>query len=135
MNKTIFEKIIDKEIPAEIVYEDDDFIAFLDIKPVSLGHTLLVPKIACENIFEIDSNSADKLGHIMKKVSLAVKSGSDALGINIIANNGEAAGQEIFHLHFHIIPRFENDGLESWHGKTDSGYDLPNIAKKIRGFF
>ena len=109
MSKSIFTKIIDREIPAAIVYEDDKVIAFLDINPINKGHTLIVPKEAFENIYD---GSPENLGYLMqvaKKVSLAVAKAMDADGVNIIMNNNESAGQEVFHAHLHVIPRFKDD--------------------------
>lgn len=107
---TIFEKIISKEIPANIVYEDDIVLAFLDIKPVNLGHTLVIPK---EPSVDGTETQPDTLAHIMKvaqKIAVAQKKVLGATGVNFIMNNGADAGQEVFHTHLHVMPRFANDG-------------------------
>ena len=104
---TIFEKIIAREIPAHIVYEDDLVISFLDISQATEGHTLVVPKKAYENIFEVPD---DLLAHtilITKKIATACKKAFPLKGLNILSNNGEIAGQTVFHFHFHVIPRFD----------------------------
>jgi len=104
---TIFEKIIAREIPAHIVYEDDLVISFLDISQATEGHTLVVPKKAYENIFEVPD---DVLAHtivITKKIADACKKAFLLKGLNILSNNGEVAGQSVFHFHFHVIPRFD----------------------------
>jgi histidine triad (HIT) family protein len=106
---SIFTKIIRREIPAEIIYEDEHVLAFLDINPVNHGHTLVVPKKPFENIFD---GTPDILGHMMKvgqKISVALRESKLADGVNIIMNNGKAAQQEVWHAHLHIIPRKEND--------------------------
>lgn len=106
---SIFTKIIRREIPAEIVYEDELVLAFLDINPVNHGHTLVVPKVPFENIFD---GHPDTLGHMIQvgqKISLALRESKLADGVNIIMNNGKAAQQEVWHAHLHIIPRKEND--------------------------
>ena len=109
MADSIFTKIIKREIPADIIYEDDLVISFLDINPVNKGHALVVPKKAFENIFDGDEESLAHMMKVAKKLSLIVKEAVRADGINLIMNNGEHAGQEVFHAHLHIIPRFKGD--------------------------
>ena len=104
---TVFKKIIDGEIPADIVYEDEYTLAFLDINPAKKGHTLVIPKIEFENIFDADP---EYLGHMMRtaqKVAHALKKAVGAKGVNIAMNNGAEASQDVFHAHIHVIPRFE----------------------------
>lgn len=106
---TLFAKIIDREIPAEIVYEDEMVLAFLDIHPVNHGHTLIVPKKQFENVFDADPET---LGHMMKvgqKIALALKTAGLADGVNLIMNNGAEASQEVWHAHLHVIPRKAGD--------------------------
>ncbi|MBY0310238.1 HIT family protein [Patescibacteria group bacterium] len=106
---TIFEKIIAREVPADIIYEDDTVLVFLDIKPVHLGHALVVPKVPFVNIFDGDS---EVLAHMMKvatQVGQRQQTVLGAHGVNFIMNNGAAAGQEVFHAHLHVIPRFMGD--------------------------
>jgi histidine triad (HIT) family protein len=102
---TIFTKIINREIPAEIIYEDNTVLAFLDITPVNHGHALVVPKVPFVNIFDGD---AEVLAHMVKvgqKIAQAQQLAGLADGVNFLINNGPAAGQEVFHSHLHIIPR------------------------------
>ena len=104
---TIFKKIIDREIPADIVYEDDVVLAFLDIHPVRKGHTLVIPKEECVNIFDA---KPEVLGHMMvvaQKIARALMKSTDAKGVNIHMNNGHEAGQDVPHAHLHVIPRFK----------------------------
>ncbi|MGB9731438.1 MULTISPECIES: HIT family protein [Calditerrivibrio] len=108
----IFCKIISGEIPSSKVYEDEDFIAILDIRPVNLGHTLVIPKRHFVNIFDTDEEIAQKIYPVLIKVCKGIKDGLTADGINIIQNNEKYAGQEVFHSHIHIIPRFRDDGLK-----------------------
>jgi histidine triad (HIT) family protein len=103
----IFCKIVRKEAPASIVYEDDQVIAFTDIRPVSEGHTLVIPKKHHEDIFDTPEELLEATHRITKKIAAAVRKATKADGISIVQQNGKAAGQEIFHLHVHIIPRFE----------------------------
>ncbi len=113
MNKTIFEKIIDREIPANIVYEDDHVIAFMDAFPIVKGHTLVVPKKVIENIYDLDEDTGAKVMKTITKVANAVKDAFEPAGLNVVQNNGAYASQSVFHLHFHIIPRYkeEHDGF------------------------
>jgi len=108
--ENIFTKIIRREIPTEIIYEDDDFMAILDILPVNPGHILLMPKHSYKNIFDMPEDILKKVGPLLKTMALAQKEALEADGVNIGLNNEKAAGQVIFHAHFHIMPRFEGDG-------------------------
>jgi len=111
--ETIFSKIINREVAADIVYEDEHVLAFLDISPVNHGHTLVIPKKYFKNIFDGDS---EILGHMMKvaqKIALALVELKLADGVNIIMNNGEAARQEVWHAHLHVVPRLKDDGAYS----------------------
>lgn len=137
MSKTIFEQIIDREIPASIVYEDDDVIAFLDAFPISKGHTLVVPKKPIENIFELDVETGQKLMTKIQAVAAAVNDAFEPKGMNILQNNGAFASQSVFHIHFHIIPRYDDrhDGFTpGW--KTDphkySDDEKADIVKSIQ---
>jgi len=113
----IFQKIIAREIPAEIVYENEHTLAFLDAHPVNPGHTLVVPKKQSRNIFDIDSDSYAAVMETVRKLSPVVRDAVSADGINIHINNEPAAGQVVFHFHVHIIPRKDGDGFTHWHGK------------------
>ena len=129
----LFCKIIAGVIPAEKVYNDDNFIAFLDIKPVNLGHTLLVPKEHSRNIFDITDELLTHVGPVLKKLSRAVTEATNADGITIGWNNERAGGQLIFHSHLHIMPRFTDDGHEHWKGKENiSSIELQKTAERIR---
>ena len=111
--ETIFTKIINREIPAEIIYEDSTVLAFLDITPVNHGHTLVIPKAPFINVFDGD---AEVLAHMMKvgqKIAKAQMTAGLADGVNFVINNGAAAGQEVFHSHLHIIPRKVGDNAFS----------------------
>lgn len=132
-NDNIFIKIINKELPAHIIYEDDDFLAILDINPVQVGHALLIPKQSCRNIFDMPKDVAQKLMPIAQKAAKAIKKATGADGINLIMNNEPAASQSVFHAHLHIIPRFENDGIKDWPIQTDIPQEvLADTAQKIK---
>lgn len=110
----IFDKIIAGEIPSYTVYEDEDVLAFLDISQVTPGHTLLVPKADVADIFDYTDDIAKKVLLKLPVVAAAVKaSNPDITGIDIQSNNGVSAGQTVRHSHWHIIPRFDDDNLNS----------------------
>jgi len=117
MEDCIFCKIVKKEIPASVVYEDADTLAFLDIAPVNVGHSLVIPKKHYVNIYETPEETLIEMMKAVKKLSHAIKNGLSADGINVTMNNDPAAGQVVFHSHIHIIPRVANDGFGLWHGK------------------
>ncbi|MDK4071887.1 HIT family protein [Staphylococcus pseudintermedius] len=109
MTETIFSKIIDGDIPSFKVYENDYVYAFLDISQVSKGHTLLIPKTPSPNIYETDAETMKYIGEALPIVANAIKKTFNPDGLNIIQNNGEYASQSVFHIHFHLIPRYKND--------------------------
>ena len=136
MNDCVFCKIAQGKIPADKIYEDEKFFSFLDINPNNPGHTLIIPKNHYENIYSLPDEIICDIGLLVKKISIAVKHGVSADGINIIMNNDSAAGQIVFHAHFHIIPRFADDGLRHWPGKSYANKEEPaEIAEKIKGSF
>ena len=109
---TIFERIANHEIPANIVYEDDEIIAFLDIEPINAGHVLVLPKKCYETINNLPEELAARLFQIVTRLSKKVFEVLKPDGINIISNNKPAAGQSVPHIHIHIIPRYINDGFK-----------------------
>lgn len=128
----LFCKIINGEIPCHKVYEDADVFAFLDINPTSSGHTLVVPKKHCSGLLDVDNEILSKIMAAAQKIAVAIQKALGSGAFNLIQNNGAAAGQIIEHLHFHIIPRSEGDGLKHWPGKPYVGDEAMNIAKKIQ---
>lgn len=120
----IFCKIATGEIPSKTVYEDDDFRAILDISPASKGHVIILPKNHADNIFEISDEDASGIMLVAKKIASKVKNVFGCDGVNILQNNGEAAGQTVFHLHVHVIPRYENDNIRiKWTQHEDIDID------------
>lgn len=109
MADTVFQKIIDREIPAEIIYEDEKVLSFLDINPVNRGHALIIPKQAFVNIFDANEEALAHMMCVAKKLSNIIKEAVKADGVNLIMNNGADAGQEVFHAHLHVVPRFKDD--------------------------
>lgn len=134
MDNCIFCKIANGEIPSATVYEDDDFRAILDLGPASKGHTLILPKKHVANIFEMDDETASKALVAAKHVACKVKKAMNCEGLNILQNNGEIAGQSVFHFHMHIIPRYAGDtvGLPAWEPGSPNQETLQETAKAIR---
>ncbi len=129
---TVFMKIIRREIPADIVYEDASTIAFLDIRPNNPGHTLVVPKTFARNIFDIRDETLDAVMHTVRLIAPAVRNAVSADGMTIIMNNEPASGQIVFHAHVHLIPRFSNDGFGHLPQKQYVPGEAASIAEKIR---
>lgn len=131
MDSCIFCKIVKGELPSSKVYEDGDVVAFLDIKPVNPGHTLVIPKKHYVNIHDMPDELFGKVSIAAKKVADAIlKMG--AKGVNIGMNNGEAAGQVVFHAHVHVMPRYGKDKFSLWVGKEYDGNEREQVAKKIK---
>jgi len=132
MEDTVFMKIIRREIPSEIVYEDADTIAFLDVKPNVPGHTLVVPKKLAENIFDVEEETLAAVMRTVRKIAPAVRDAVGAHGVHINSNHGEAAGQIVPHLHFHIIPRHDRSEFSFWPQSDYPDGAAAAIAEKIR---
>lgn len=118
---TIFARIIRREIPAHIVYEDDLVIAFLDISQATKGHTLVVSKVDYQNIFEVPEKTASHLFGVATRLSKAIQKAFGASALNILSNNGELAGQTVFHFHLHLIPRYERQDDNLFKLKNNQG--------------
>lgn len=131
----IFCKIIAGEIPSKTVYEDDNFKAILDISPASKGHVIILPKNHADNIFEISDEDASGIMIVAKKIAAKLKKVFACDGINILQNNGEVAGQTVFHLHVHVIPRYENDNIKiKWaqHEDIDTDSVYNELIKEMQ---
>ena len=132
MNDCIFCKIISREIPSHKVYEDDHCVAFLDNKPTVKGHTLVVPKAHYENILETPVEDLLNTMEAVKKVARAAMKAVEAVAFNIGINTGSDAGQIIFHMHIHILPRSAGDGRKLWVGEEATNEELAELAEKIK---
>ena len=133
MSDCIFCKIANGEIPSYTVYEDDDFRGIMDIAPASKGHVIILPKEHAADVFEIKEEMASKIYAVAKKVAKAVKEVTGCDGVNILQNNGEAAGQTVFHLHMHVIPRWNNDNIKiTWKPDESMKDILEELACKIK---
>ena len=110
-NNTVFDKILDGELPCHRIYEDEHVLAFLDIGPLSKGHTLVIPKERKTHLHELSDEASAAIGRVLPRICRAVMRASGATAYNVLQNNGSTAGQVVMHVHFHIIPRRGNDGL------------------------
>lgn len=130
MSDCIFCKITNKEIPSHIVYEDEYTLAFLDITPANKGHTLVIPKHHHVNILDAPEETLKQVIITVKKIAVALSKYAD--GVSIVQSNKRAAGQEVDHLHFHVIPRTVNDGHKFWKGKPYKNGVAEKVAEKIK---
>ena len=130
---SIFTMIIEGRIPSHKIYEDGEVIAFLDINPFSYGHTLVVPKEPARTLDKLSEESAEALGRVLPKISKAILEATGAKEFNVLQNNGPNAYQSVFHVHFHIIPKFEDGSGLSWPFKTKplNNEDAVSLAKSI----
>jgi len=131
-NDNIFAKILKGEIPSHKVYEDDKFLAFMDVMPRADGHTLVIPKKAARNLLDIEPDDLADLIKTVQKVAIAVKQAMGADGITLQQFNETAGGQVIFHIHFHIMPRWNGDKLRPHTGEMADQDVLAQHAEKIR---
>ncbi len=129
----VFCKIAAGEIPAQKVYEDQDYLAFLDIAPNTKGHTLVVPKEHFANFTEMDAESAANLIKVVHRLAPQIAGLLQAAGFNLGLNNGKAAGQVIDHVHWHVIPRYLNDDLVHWQTKEEEKEKLDETFQSLSG--
>ncbi len=133
MDGCVFCKMVAGEIPVATIYEDEAVLAFLDIGPISDGHTLVVPKQHCTRVHECDPGVLAEVALRLGKIAKAVAEAMDADGYNVLCNNGAAAGQIVDHLHFHLIPRRAGDRvLTGWPSYRYGKGQMEEIAVKIR---
>jgi len=109
--KTIFARILDGEIPCHRIYEDEHVLAFLDVGPLSEGHTLVIPKERKAQLHELSDDQAAAIGRVLPRIARAVMKATGASAYNVLQNNGASAHQAVFHVHFHIIPKLGESGL------------------------
>jgi histidine triad (HIT) family protein len=128
----IFAKILKGEIPAHKVYEDENTLAFMDVMPQAPGHLLVIPKRGSRNLLDADPAVLSTLMPVVQKLAVAAQEAFEADGVFIAQFNEPAAGQTVFHLHFHVIPRHEGQALKPHTGKMEDGAVLAENAQKIR---
>lgn len=132
-NECLFCKIASGEIPSAVLYDDENVLAFLDIMPAASGHALVIPKEHFATLLDLPHDMLKDLTLTIQKVSAAVVKHTGASGFNVLQSNHESAGQVIPHVHFHIIPRFENDDLNfNWVQKTQDTAELNAYANEIK---
>jgi histidine triad (HIT) family protein len=135
MAATIFTKILKNEIPCHRVYEDQDVLAFLDVNPLSRGHTLVIPREPAETLDQLSPEAAAAIGRVLPRIARAVLAATGAKSFNVLQNNGVAAHQAVMHVHFHIIPKHDDGsglGIGWSPHKIDGGAELAKaIAEKL----
>ncbi|MBQ4125469.1 MAG: HIT family protein [Desulfovibrio sp.] len=133
MADCIFCMIAEGKIPSSKIYESDTVYAFLDLNPVHKGHTLIIPKKHAKDLLRLPPELGRDVVDAMQKVGRAVMEATGADGFNVVQNNGRAAGQEVEHVHWHVIPRFDGDGLAFWpQTKYESMEAMNAMAERIR---
>lgn len=131
-DSNIFAKILRREAPCYLVEEDEHTLTMMDIMPRSEGHALVIPKEPCENIFEISDTALNKVVQQTKRVATASKKAFGSTGVMIVQLNGAGAGQSVFHLHFHVIPRSEGFNLNMHGVEMASEESLQESAEKLK---
>ena len=130
--ETLFDKILAGDIPCHRVYEDDHVLAFLDINPLSDGHTLVIPKERAAHLHELSADSAAALGRVLPRLCRAVRSATGASAYNVLQNNGAEAHQAVFHVHFHIIPKIGDRGLGvGWRASSLEDADARDLLSRL----
>ena len=130
---TIFDKILSGDIPSWKVYEDDHVFAFLDIGPLSDGHTLVIPKERQAQLHQLSDESAAAIGRVLPRLCRAVMRATGATAYNVLQNNGSEAHQVVMHVHFHIIPKFGNEGLGiGWPARKLAESTARELVEKMR---
>jgi len=136
-NDCLFCAVIDGELPSYKLYEDEYFYVMLDRFPKCLGHVLILPKRHAPFIFDLQAEEGKRLIPLTQKIAAAMREGLDYKGLNLLQNNGEAAGQEVMHFHLHLIPRFEGDAMAVQYKRQDPSEDefndmLEKLQKALR---
>ena len=131
-DNNIFAKILRGEIPSTRVYETDDVVAFMDVMPQGTGHTLVVPKAPSRNLLDAKPETLASVVQVVQKIAQAVKKAFNADGVTVMQFNEPASGQTVYHLHFHVIPRFEGVALKPHTGQMEDAAVLSVNAEKIR---
>ncbi|MDO4285806.1 MAG: HIT family protein [Eubacteriales bacterium] len=130
----IFCKIANGEIPSKTLYEDERFRVILDLGPAAKGHSLILPKEHFADLYELPDEWAADAMKLARKMAVQIRGRLGADGLNIIQNNGEVAGQTVFHFHMHLIPRYENDGQKiGWEAGSPSAEELEAVREQILG--
>jgi len=132
MSDCIFCRVAAGKLPAVVVLDTPGVLAFLDIAPVHPGHTLVIPRKHCQNLLDLPDPLWLEMGQACRRVAQALQQGLQAQGFNIGMNNFPAAGQEVFHAHMHVIPRYFGDGLRLFPQKTYKAGDMEETGRRLR---
>ena len=133
MDNCIFCKIANGEIPSATVYEDDSFRVILDLNQAIKGHMLILPKEHFANLYELPEETAAAAMRLAKKLAMAAKDTMNIDGLNLLQNNGEAAGQSVMHFHLHVLPRVKgDDSFPAWNDASVSSEELAEIAETLK---
>lgn len=131
-NTCIFCKLVSGNLPTTTVFEDDFLKAIMDISPANKGHVIIIPKTHATDIFNLEDDFVSKAFLLAKKLAITIQDVTGCDGVNILQNNGVAAGQTVFHFHIHIVPRFKEDDITiAWKQQPYKDGEADNIAKKI----
>lgn len=128
----VFAKILRGEMPAHVVLDEERCLAFMDVMPQSPGHTLIIPRVPAENLFDLDDDTLAELALTTRRVARAVKAAFEPGGIMIMQLNGADAGQTVFHIHFHVVPRYDGEGLALHARSMADPETLAGHATRIR---
>lgn len=134
-DECIFCKLANGKIPTNSIYEDENFNVIMDVNPASKGHCIILPKTHAENLMEFPEEYCEKIMSVAKKCSKVLMEVLHCDGINVLQNNGEAAGQTVFHLHVHLIPRYEGDQVHIKWAEHSETFDIEKLAVEIRKGF
>lgn len=132
MEDCIFCKIISNEIPSKKVYEDDDFLAILDLSPATKGHVLVIPKEHSETLTDLSDEMLSKILIVSKKIMKAMKTVHDFTNYNVVQNNGRLAGQTVPHFHLHLIPRYSIEEMVLWCPHDNDPSVTDEMAQKVK---
>ncbi len=128
----IFCKIANGDIPSKEIYEDEEFKVILDLGPATKGHALILPKNHYRDLYELPDEAAAKVMLLAKKLAAGMSEKLSCDGFNLVQNNGETAGQTVFHFHLHLIPRYKDDGQTlGWKAMKPSEEELDEVRKRI----
>ena len=131
----IFCKLANGVIPTHTLYEDEDFRVIFDASPATKGHALILPKEHYDNIYELEDKTAQKILPLAKKIATIMKAELGTDGFNIVQNNGEIAGQTVFHFHMHLIPRYKGDaGIKFWKPGKVTEEEMIELENRIKNF-
>lgn len=131
----IFCKLANGEIPTNSIYEDDNFNVIMDASPASKGHCIILPKTHAANLYELPEEYAREIFVVAKKCAKVLKETLHCDGLNVLQNNGEVAGQTVFHLHVHLIPRYKDDKVKIKWAPHEEADDIAALAEQIRAGF